>query len=93
MDRYFDAKAKQGKSLELQELHISGVVAMFVASKFEDIIPLLLRTVYNKIGHKKISADAIRNKEIEMLRAIGFMVGAAPSPLEFLERYTDEVFG
>lgn len=64
---------------------------MFMASKYEDVYPLLMKTVFNKIGHKKIAVDSIRAKELEILRAIGFMVGAAPSPMEFLEKYIEEV--
>lgn len=55
MDRYFDALAKKGQAIELNELHIIGVVCMFMASKYEDVYPLLMKTVFNKIGHGKIS--------------------------------------
>jgi hypothetical protein len=55
MDRYFDALQKAGRKLELQELHITGVTCMFMASKYEDIYPLLMKTVFNKIGHKKFA--------------------------------------
>lgn len=61
---------------------------MFMASKYEDIFPLLMKTVYNKIGHKKITVDSIRERELEILRAITFNLGA-PTPLEFLEKYND----
>ena len=91
LDRYLDALSQEKKQLELHELHITGVACMFMASKYEDVYPLLMKTVFNKIGHKKVSVDAIRAKELEILRAIGFMVGAAPSPLEFLEKYIEEV--
>lgn len=56
---------------------------MFMASKYEDVYPLLMKTVFNKIGHSKISVDAIRAKEIEILRVIGFKVGCLPTVLEF----------
>ena len=56
---------------------------MFMASKYEDVYPLLMKTVLNKIGHGKISAEYIRVKEMEILRAIGFQVGGLPSVLEF----------
>lgn len=72
MDRYFDSLNKQGISLELHELHTTGVVCMFMASKYEDVYPLLMKTVLAKIGHGKIAAEVIRNKEMEILRAIGF---------------------
>ena len=93
MDRFFDRVTKEGRILELQELHITGVTCMFMASKYEDVLPLLMKTVFNKIGHKKITVETIRDKELEILRAIGFLVGVAPTPLEFIERYIEEVLG
>jgi hypothetical protein len=84
MDRYFDACTKDNKVIELHELHIIGVVCMFMASKYQDIYPLLMKTVFNKIGHTKVPVDAIREKEMEILRALGYMVGGAPTPMEFL---------
>ena len=60
MDRYFSEAGINKRSLELAELHNTGVVSMFMASKYEDIYPLLMKTVYNKIGHGKISQDVIR---------------------------------
>ena len=62
---------------------------MFMASKYEDVYPLLMKTVFNKIGHMKVSVEAIREKELEILRAIGFKIGALPTSFEFLERYID----
>lgn len=64
---------------------------MFIASKYEDIYPLLLRTVFERIAHKKISVETIREKELEILRAIDFKIGGLPTSLEFLERYIEQV--
>ena len=63
---------------------------MFMASKYEDVFPLLMKTVVNKIGHGKINADMIRTKEIEILRAIGFKLGGFPTILEFMEYYLEQ---
>lgn len=52
MDRYF---SKVPDNLEVSALHVSGVAAMFLASKYEDIYPLKMRDVYEKIGHKRLS--------------------------------------
>jgi hypothetical protein len=52
MDRYF--KKKQ-KSIEIADLHLLGVTCMYIASKYEDIYPLKMSMVYEKIGHKKLS--------------------------------------
>jgi hypothetical protein len=49
MDRYFNALNQQGedhRSLELYELHITGITCMFIASKYEDVYPLLMKTVF-----------------------------------------------
>src|SRR3954454_20332105 len=85
MDRYFNAlnSGEQQRTLELHELHITGITCMFIASKYEDIYPLLMKTVFNKIGHKKIAIDAIRMREMDILRVLGFKIGASPTPLEF----------
>jgi hypothetical protein len=56
MDRYFNVV----KGLKLRDLHIIGVSAMFSASKYNDVNYLLMKTVFNKIGHKLIKEEAIR---------------------------------
>lgn len=48
MDRYFMGCAKEQK---IGDLHIIGVTSMFLASKYEDIYPLKMKTVFEKIGH------------------------------------------
>ena len=63
---------------------------MFMASKYEDVYPLLMKTVFNKIAHQKISIEDIRAKELEILRELGFKIGV-PTALEFLDRYTSEI--
>ena len=64
---------------------------MFMASKFEDIYPLKMKVVYNKIGHKKLAVEEIRSREQDILRVLEFKLGSV-TPLEFLERYIDEIF-
>jgi hypothetical protein len=92
MDRYFAKLSQQGEQIKLQDLHTIGITCMFMASKYEDIYPLLLRTVYQKIGHKKIASSDIRDRELMILRALGFQLGA-PTSYEFLERYIEDVLG
>lgn len=43
---------------------------MFIASKFEDVVPLRMRLVVEKIGHGKISIQTIRKCEMEMMTTI-----------------------
>lgn len=83
MDRYIQALEVRGEVFKTSELHITGVTCMFIASKYYDIQALLLKTVFNKIGHTKIPQEAIIATEMKILLALGFKIGA-PTPLEFL---------
>ena len=48
MDRYFKCCAEKK---DVGDLHLVGVVALFLASKIEDIYPLKMKTVHEKIAH------------------------------------------
>lgn len=67
MDRYFK---NIEKGLQSSELHLTGIVSMFISSKYEDIIPLLMKTVVNKIGHNKFEQSQIELKELEILKVL-----------------------
>lgn len=54
MDLFY---SKIGISLDLDQLHPIGVTAMFVASKYNEIYPIKLKTFYEKISHYKITPD------------------------------------
>jgi len=73
-------------------LHVSGVAAMFLASKYEDIYPLKMRDVYEKIGHKRLTQQKIKSMELELLKVIDYKV-QAPTTLEFLKTYLKSVIG
>lgn len=51
MDRFFQNTLVRK---EVSDLHIIGVTSMFLASKFEDIVPLRMSQVYEKIAHRKL---------------------------------------
>lgn len=87
LDRYFK---ESDLTLASSDLHLSGVVSMFIASKYEDVIPLLMRTVVNKIGHNKFDVSTIEVKELEMLKTIQYKIGS-PTVKEFLDRYVEEL--
>jgi hypothetical protein len=74
-------------SIELPDLHSTGIVCMFMASKYEDVFPLLMKTVVRKIGHDKIPVETIRIKEQEIFHALDFNIGALPTIYEFLNTY------
>ncbi|KAL4466692.1 hypothetical protein ABPG72_009498 [Tetrahymena utriculariae] len=47
---------------------------MFIASKYEEIIPFSLQKIYEKIGHEKISMNQLKQTEAEILNTLGFNV-------------------
>ena len=40
---------------------------MFIAAKYEEIHPMKLSVVYEKIAHKKLSTEQIKKKESDIL--------------------------
>ena len=44
---------KKWKRLEVSDLHLCGVTSMFIASKYEDINPIKLSVVHEKIAHQQ----------------------------------------
>ena len=64
---------------------------MFIASKFEDVHPLKMKMVYEKIAHKKLPIDQIKSLELDFLKVIHYKI-AAPTILDFLRVYLRSVF-
>ncbi|CAK89343.1 unnamed protein product (macronuclear) [Paramecium tetraurelia] len=55
-----------------QDLHLVGVTTMFMACKFEEIYPVKLQIVHEKIAHKKLTKDEIKDKETNILSTLDF---------------------
>ena len=89
MDRYF--KNCVGRK-EVSDLHVVGVTTMFIGSKFEDIYPLKMKTVYEKIAHKKLEIQRIKDLELDILASIQYKIHA-PTVLDFLKVYLADVLG
>jgi hypothetical protein len=87
MDRYFRVLEIP---CEISELHILGVASMFIASKYEDIYPLKMSMVYEKIGHKKITVGEIKKKERDIISALKFQL-SFPTTLDFLRQFTEDL--
>lgn len=89
LDRYF--KNCIGTK-EVSDLHVTGVTTMFIASKFEDIYPLKMKTVFEKIAHKKLDISKIKSLELDIMKSIEYKIHA-PTVLDFLKVYLVEVLG
>ncbi len=91
MDRYFKVCCEKNQILQPAELHLIGVTSMFIASKYQDIYPLRLRIMQDKIAHRKLSCDDIKNKEDEITRYLNYIVGV-PTMWDFISIYIEEIF-
>lgn len=89
MDRYF--LGCQGEK-QVGDLHLIGVTSMFLASKYEDIYPLKMQTVFEKIGHEKLQVESIKKLELEIIKVINYRIHA-PCVLDFLKQYLMQVLG
>lgn len=67
-----------------------GVTCMFIASKYEDIQPLKMKMVFEKIAHKKLSIEKMKSMELKILQKIHYKI-PAPTTLEFLKIYLKHV--
>ena len=52
MDRYMHSSKVK---LEINELHEIGITTMWMATKYEEIYPIRLKTIQDKIAHGKTS--------------------------------------
>lgn len=73
MDRYFKAEEER---LPITQLHIIGVTSMLIATKMDEVYPLKIKTVYEKIVHKKIEKRDLVEMEARMVQKLGFIVNS-----------------
>jgi len=73
-------------TLSNSDVHLTGICSVFLASKMEDIIPLRMSHVKNKIGHNKFPEQDIKKREKEILKAINFdLIGT--SAFDFIKTF------
>jgi hypothetical protein len=64
--------AKSRTLFSNNDIHLLGIVCLYIASKMEDIIPLRMSNVKTKIGHNKFSEKEIKRMERLILETINF---------------------
>ncbi len=71
MDNYY---SRTEKVCGEEDLHLTGVTCIYMASKLEEVYTLRLKTVYSRIGHKILPKSAIIAKEREILQTLQYFV-------------------
>ena len=67
LDRYF---AVSDIKCTVVDLHLTGIISMFAASKLEDPLPLTLDIAYNNVGHKRFNQQELRIAEMKILSTL-----------------------
>lgn len=63
---------KSVEKQELKDLHLIGVASMFTSAKYEEIHPLKLNVIFDKIARKKFKKEEILAKESEVIACLEF---------------------
>lgn len=71
MDRYFKQEENR---LPITKLHIAGVTSMLIATKMDEVYPLKIKTVYEKIVHKKIEKKELVDMESRIANKLDFFL-------------------
>jgi hypothetical protein len=69
MDRYFEAEPE---ALPPARLHLIGVQCMLIASKMNEVFPLKTRTVFEKIGHRKLPLEDLLAMEERIMKRLDY---------------------
>lgn len=81
MDLFF--KTEQA-TIGIEELHVIGVACMMIASKYEDIKALDMKTIYYKIAHERLPKAYIVMIEKKILKVLDYKL-FIPTVADFLE--------
>ena len=74
LDNYLIAKSKRGIPISSDNLYLVGMASVFIASKYEDVVPIFMKQILDDVGHFKFTRTHILSMEREILSALGFKV-------------------
>ena len=70
MDKFLYKYTK--KVLKNENIHLIGLVCIYIASKVYDLIPIQLNNIINQIGHNKFSKKEILITERKIIKTLDF---------------------
>lgn len=74
-----------------QDLHLIGCTVMFIASKLNDIKPIKLSIIEERISHGKLSKDEIKREELKIIEILRFNL-IFPTVFDFANIYFYRLF-
>lgn len=87
MDKFFSL---HNLSINGNLLHVIGLTSIFIASKYEDVIPLTMNDIVSAIGHNKIPKAEIIMTEQVICKKLGFFVNFI-TRCDFIEEISKEI--
>ncbi len=81
-DRMIQEYGVKGISLENSSVHGMGIIAVYLASKFEDIYPITSNSASVRISHNMINQEEVLRREKETLALFNFDLHLL-SPFDF----------
>ena len=72
LDTYLNKQSLKNICIKEEEIHILGMIAMYLASKFEETRCLRMDFLYKNIGYETFSKEEIISRETEVIKVIGF---------------------
>jgi hypothetical protein len=74
-----------------KDIHLIGIVCIYIASKMEDIIPLRMTNIVNNVGHNKFDDKTIKSAQAKILETIEYNL-IAPSTYDFIKSFFYDCF-
>ena len=72
LDKYLRGKFQRGVILNSDCLYLLGMSVVFLASKYEDVMPIAMRHLIDDVGHFKFTRTQILALEKDVLSTLGF---------------------
>ena len=70
-----------------ENMHLIGMVAMFIAAKFQEIFPITLKDLEHKVGHDQFTQIEIKKLEGKMLKDVNIENLVSTSVYDFCKTY------
>jgi hypothetical protein len=78
--------SKTSHEIANSDIHLIGIVCIYIASKMEDIIPLRMSNVIKHLGHNKFEESQVKNLQKMILETIEFEI-ICTSAYDFIKSY------
>lgn len=72
LDCYFVTQTKNNITIKECDIHLLGMIAMYLASKYEETKYIRIDFLHKMIGHETFTIEELINKEKEVIKTIGF---------------------